>query len=551
MEARERVSDREKELEGEASTAFTKGDYTGCLTSLEKLEILRPTDCVLAHNKIVTQCRAAAGQQVALSEVVQQLEGLAKTLGLSLSGPRGEEDVEGAVLVYNLAVAKFQQRHMLQAFQLASRLLPPSPTLSPSFARKILFLHCELSLALHQPASSFPGPEELEAEAGRVLVLKARCQVMARQTRSLKKELKSVSLPGPLGQTCEFVRAHIEALHSNHRKSIKMLNSCVQAAGNRVFPHYYNNLGCLHQVMKKPNLAIYYFKNALDRLDGSQGGGGEGARVPDQESSSWLTQSQVLYNIGVSLLHARRATVAFDILVEVVGAHYLDPHVWFHLAECCLMASQPDNDQHFAVGGRARQVVDGGTGAGLNHKLVAGNPAPSPPLSGPGQVPSLSMEFASVCLKNAESLLPEQNSETTVFCEGVGYIGNPVTWAEVEQLRVAVVAAKAFTALSLGDFIPAGQYAEDLLARGPSLPGGYSLLAHLYAAESLILQDRLSEALVHLDPDKVTDVELHQTGEGAAAWFPSSLETGKAAVQYNLAVGFTLRDELDKASSVQ
>ena len=56
-----------------------------------------------------------------------------------------------------------------------------------------------------------------------------------------------MSLPGPQGQTCEFVRAHIEALHNNHRKSIKMLNSCVQAAGNRVFPHYYNNLGCLHQ----------------------------------------------------------------------------------------------------------------------------------------------------------------------------------------------------------------------------------------------------------------------------------------------------------------
>ena len=85
---RERVSDREKELAAEASGAFTKGDYTGCLNSLEKLEVrdlgqswilrktsnqclqvLRPTDCVLAHNKIVTQCRAAAGQQVALSEV--------------------------------------------------------------------------------------------------------------------------------------------------------------------------------------------------------------------------------------------------------------------------------------------------------------------------------------------------------------------------------------------------------------------------------------------------------------------------------------------------
>merc|ERR1719431_2224878 len=152
----------------------------------------------------------------------------------------------------------------------------------------------------------------------------------------------------------------------------------------------------------------------------------------------------------------------------------------------------------------------------MTHKLIATNPGSGGyNTNEPGTVASLSLEFAYICLKNAESLLPSTASQTEeqgVFCEGLGYIGNPITWAEVEQLRVAVVAAKAFTALSLGDFIPAGQYAEDLLARGPSLPGGYSLLAHLYAAESLILQDRLSEALVHLDPDKVTDVELHQTG---------------------------------------
>lgn len=44
-EPRERVSDREKELAGDASTAFTKGDYTGCLTSLEKLEVGRVERC--------------------------------------------------------------------------------------------------------------------------------------------------------------------------------------------------------------------------------------------------------------------------------------------------------------------------------------------------------------------------------------------------------------------------------------------------------------------------------------------------------------------------
>ena len=36
---------------------------------------------------------------------------------------------------------------------------------------------------------------------------------------------------------------------------------------------------------------------------------------------------------------------------------------------------------------------------------------------------------------------------------------------KVENLRVAVLAAKAYTALALGDYIPAGSYASDLLAR--------------------------------------------------------------------------------------
>lgn len=76
---------------------------------------------------------------------------------------------------------------------------------------------------------------------------------MARLTKTLKKELKSVSLPGTMGHTCEFVRSHIEALHSNHRKSIKMLNSVVQMAGKLMnceiiyrWTKTFQAIGCSH-----------------------------------------------------------------------------------------------------------------------------------------------------------------------------------------------------------------------------------------------------------------------------------------------------------------
>ena len=159
--------------------------------------------------------------------------------------------------------------------------------------------------------------------------------------------------------------------------------------------------------MKKPNLAVYYFKNALERLEASQGG----TLVPNQsdggkESTSWLTQSQVLYNISLALLHARRPHVAFELLLEVVASHYPDPVVWFHLAECCIQHHQPDNHKQFSATDRGAEVSNGGVGAGPTHKIIAGNPA-DPVSPNPGTVPVLSLDFAYVCLKNAESLLPK------------------------------------------------------------------------------------------------------------------------------------------------
>ena len=314
-----------------------------------------------------------------------------------------------------------------------------------------------------------------------------------------------------------------------------MLNSVVQMAGNRVFPHYYNNLGCLHQIMKKPNLAVYYFKCALDKLETGENSG---------QSTSWVTQSQVLYNIGISLLHARRPSVAFEFLVEVVGAHYLDPHVWYHLAECIIA-------HHHRSSGQARETVtQTGVGAGMSHKIVAANPGlEQVESSKTGAAASLSMEFAYVCLKNAESLLPGvdgKKEKTGVFCEGVGYIGNPVTWSELEQLRVAIIACKAFTALAVKDYIPAQHYAEQLL-QSSSLPSYYSLLGHLYAAESLILQDRMGEAMEHLEPEILSSswdsVSKTNTGQD---WQPNTLDTARQVVQYNLAVGFALREDWDK-----
>ena len=136
----------------------------------------------------------------------------------------------------------------------------------------------------------------------------------------------------------------------------------------------------------------------------------------------------------------------------------------------------------------------------------------------------------------------------------MGYIGNPLTWNQVEQLRIALLAAQSFVALAVGDFILGGRYAEDLLAKR-SLPGGYRLLGHLYAAESCILQDKISEAINHLDPENIADVGYGFSVGGSAADMSSTAAgatpaESRALLQYNLAVSFALREEWDKAASL-
>ena len=144
---------------------------------------------------------------------------------------------------------------------------------------------------------------ENEEEAARLMMLKARTQVLNRQMKALKKELKSAVLPGSQGVTCEFVRSNIEYQCKNYRKSIKMLNSGAQSAGNKVFPHYYNNLGCIHQNMKKPNLAVYYFKNAMEKLDNGGSDAAPQLRVDGEKdismSMNGIPRSQVILLLNI------------------------------------------------------------------------------------------------------------------------------------------------------------------------------------------------------------------------------------------------------------
>ena len=86
------------------------------------------------------------------------------------------------------------------------------------------------------------------------------------------------------------------------------------------------------------------------------------------------------------------------------------------------------------------------------------------------------------------------------------------------MLRAAILLNTSYVSLCLEDSVVALENAQNILlydqyksvtsnsSNGNTfiLPGGYKLLAHIYAADALIQLDRLSEAITHVDPTSRT-----------------------------------------------
>ena len=70
-----------------------------------------------------------------------------------------------------------------------------------------------------------------------------------------------------------------------------------------------------------------------------------------------------------------------------------------------------------------------------------------------------------------------------------------------------IVCSLAYVSLGLGDPLSALHYSTSLLS-SPQLPGGLKYLGHTYAAEALVYLDRVSEALQHLNPDSVNNINI-------------------------------------------
>lgn len=52
---------------------------------------------------------------------------------------------------------------------------------------------------------------------------------------------------------------------------------------------------------------------------------------------------ELMYNLGIALLHAGRATQAFDCLIIAVRRYHRNSRLWLRLAECCIRVHKEVN----------------------------------------------------------------------------------------------------------------------------------------------------------------------------------------------------------------
>ena len=178
----------------------------------------------------------------------------------------------------------------------------------------------------------------------------------------------------------QMLKAYLEYAKGNFRKALKLMSMCrfnfaagaVQVGAGRgdddvdeniptdfhpaqddaCSPLYFNNMGCVHFMMHKPNLAAYYFSKALSKslsLPPPAKGNGQvdraalissrtGLSEPGHAASMhWLDRrAEITFNVGLQFLLTGRSSQASKCFEQCVPVFRNWPRLWIRIAECCI-----------------------------------------------------------------------------------------------------------------------------------------------------------------------------------------------------------------------
>lgn len=174
-------------------------------------------------------------------------------------------------------------------------------------------------------------------------------------------------------QSALYLKANIEYLKANYRKSLKLLTSChrkelssPQSCENHIDPEgpvYFNNVACIYLKMERYNASLLFFQKAMQRLveESSK------ASVSKDGLLTHTYSSDILYNSGLSLLLTGKPLEAFHCFDASSTLLRDRPHLWLRMAECCVQYYLKTQDMDMA--GKNR-IVSGVVAKGRSRRII-------------------------------------------------------------------------------------------------------------------------------------------------------------------------------------
>lgn len=481
-----------------AHQSFLKKDYASALHHLKELESLVGTNNKrVQHNKAVVEFFLED-----MKNVSKFKKAIAQQTGQSFPDIELKDSLSPCV-VYNYAVILYHSRYYYQCVVILEKLLTNKPIKDPRLFQQVVLLLLEATLCRR----TFDESLEIAKTHGDKIKtnpdiselyerLIGRAQLMVGQKNKLNLKPETIENVFLLAQQIYLSDDVIEAA--------KMLGKCrtmkfdydLKTQGEDIWAALNNNLGVIYLSIKKPFLASKYFQHAVK----------EHFRALDSEDGDRLIvckdRPMYIYNLGLALLAATNSEGAFECFVEAARHYPNNPQIWIHLAECCIKKCCSDE---------ATQYTMKKLGSGAHTRVLLSKESKEHYTHSPVEsfaMPSLSLEFAILCLRNAESLLMYQDQEPPAD-ENTPIIqappGPPITWKQRCDLKNSVYVLQSYVLLQLQDPLLALISANELLAQTDA-SSAHQAWAHIYAAEALINLDRIADAIEHLHPPMIHDL---------------------------------------------
>lgn len=93
-------------------------------------------------------------------------------------------------------------------------------------------------------------------------------------------------------------------------------------------------MGLIHFHVRHYAMAARFFQHAITFDNAALQSIGT---VPALHCMSTLRRPEILYNLGVAMLHLQRPQDAFECLMVPVRIYHNNPKLWLRLAEACIM----------------------------------------------------------------------------------------------------------------------------------------------------------------------------------------------------------------------